>query len=96
MLQQPKESVKPPPGRKILMIAVSQVPLAHNMCGVSSCMQVLRQQLVLSGQPSWLKPLNSSPLPPHGPGIPPSQEGGTGGGALGVHIVTLKDDAFSE
>ena len=42
-----------------------------------------------------MKSLNGSPLSPHGPGIPPSQEGSAGWGALGMDIVAVKDDAFS-
>ena len=26
-------------------------------------------------------------LPAHGPGVPPGEQGGAGGGALGVHVV---------
>ena len=73
---------------------LTQVPLAHGVCLVSDLLQEAGQEGDPGGQSCRLVPLYGAPLSAQAPGVPPSEERGPAGGALGVHVVTGQDQSI--
>ena len=83
------EVVEAPVEGKVVCLAVSQMPLAHQVVGVAHLGQDVRHGHVLGLQPPGVAGDEGDPEADIG-GVAAGQQGRPGGGAGRVHVVVLK------